>query len=267
MSVPRSSGSASIVFGLIRIPIKVYPSNEPDTSLHFNILHEKCKTRVNQQYYCQECQVAVSYDETIKGFEIEADKFITFTHDELKEMDAESTHLIEIDQFVEYFSAGIQVEKTDYLAPDKGAERSFHLFRQAMMRTDAVAVGKWNARGKSYIVALRPYHDGLMMQSLRYPHEIRDIKDIPITSATVAERELKLATKLIQQSMTENVDLGRYQDEVTTNRRQSIAVKARTGKIPARIQSPSQSTNYVSLEDALTRSLKGPATKRKGQRV
>ena len=96
----RAISSGTIAFGLVSIPVKLFPSVSPNDGIHFKTLHRECGTRIKQQFWCPKDERAVGRDEVIKGYEFAKGQFVTFTHDELKAVEEHSTGAIDIQEFV-----------------------------------------------------------------------------------------------------------------------------------------------------------------------
>jgi DNA end-binding protein Ku len=211
----RSLASLTIAFGLVSIPVKLYSATQPSGGVSFNLLHNTCGSRLRQQYVCLKEDVVVERSEMAKGYEFAKDQYVTFTPEELKELEEASTHTVEVSEFVPISAIDpVYYDKAYYLAPDKGGAKPYSLFAEAMRRTERCALGRYAARGKQYIVLLRPADDVLIMQQLLYADEVRSAADLEIAPAEVRESELKLATQLIEQISSPAFHPEAYQDEV-----------------------------------------------------
>src|SRR6202795_3311559 len=211
----RSIASLTISFGLVSIPVKLYSATEADRAISFNMLHKTCGSRVKQQYVCVKEDVVVPREDMAKGYEFAKDQFVMFTPEELKALEEAGTHSAEITEFVPIESIDpVFFDKAYYLGPDKGGAKPYALLAKALRETNRCALGRWAARGKQYIVMIRPVEDGLMMQQLLYATEVRSMKDIEITKADVKDAELKLAQQLIEQQTSDKFDPGAYKDDV-----------------------------------------------------
>src|SRR5512145_1563593 len=96
---PRSIATGTISFGLVSIPVNLYPATQPSASISFNLLHEACGSRLKQQYVCAKDGVKVERDEMVKGYEFAKDRYVTFTQDELRALDELATQTIDIAEF------------------------------------------------------------------------------------------------------------------------------------------------------------------------
>jgi DNA end-binding protein Ku len=220
-------GSATVSFGLVSIPTKLYSATESAATISFNLLHKECGSRLKQQYLCAKDGVVVDRADMVKGYEFAKDQYVQFTPDELKELEEKATQTIEITEFVpEEKVDPVYYDKAYYLGPDKGGEKAYRLLAQAMKRSGRVALAKYAARGKMYLVMVRPGDDDrLVMQQLHYSDEIRSAKDVPVPDLEVREQELKLALQLIDQIARETFDPGQYHDEVRERIQEQIERK------------------------------------------
>jgi DNA end-binding protein Ku len=182
----RAIASLTLSFGLVSIPVKLYSATQPSGAVSFNLLHKGCGSRLRQQYVCQREGVVVDRGDTIKGYEFAKDQYVTFAPEELKEMEEKGTNIVEIDAFVPADSIDpVYYDRAYFLGPDKGGDKPYALLAEAMRRSGRTAVARWAARGKQYIVQLRPVEGGIVMQQLLYAPEVRSIDEIGIAPAAV----------------------------------------------------------------------------------
>src|SRR5438046_2700578 len=211
----RSIASLTVSFGLVSIPVKLYSATEASRAISFNMLHKACGSRLKQQYICIKEEVPVGREDTVKGYEFAKDQYVMFSPEELKAMEEAGTHTADIIEFVPIDSVDpVFFDKAYYLAPDKGGAKPYALLTRALRESKRCALGRWAARGKQYIVMIRPVDDGLVMQQLLYAGEVRSIKEIEIPKTEVKEAELKLAQQLIEQQASDKFDPAAYTDEV-----------------------------------------------------
>jgi DNA end-binding protein Ku len=183
----RPLGSGTISFGMVSIPVKLFSAAESASAVSFNLLHGKCKTRLKQQYVCpKDNNEIVPRDQMIKGYEFAKEQYVTFTEDEIKAMQEEANRAIDITEFVPlskvdpiYFDGGY------YLGPEKGGEKAYKLLLEAMKQTGRCALAKWAARGKQYLVLIRPAADGLVMQQLLYRDEVKPFSEVGVPDAEI----------------------------------------------------------------------------------
>jgi len=251
----RSIGTATISFGLVTVPVRMYTASESSAAISFNMLHGKCGSRLKQQYICTKDEEIVPRDQMVKGYEFAKDQYVTFTETELKAMAEESTRAIEITEFVPVQKVDpIYFESAYYLGPDKGGERAYTLLAAAMRQTGRSALAKWAARGKMYLVMLRPVEKGLVMQVLLYSDEVRPFDEVPVGDTQVKDAELKLAIQLIDQIATEEFHPENYADEVRKRYNAAIQEKVQGREITA-IAPEEPKAQIIDLMEALKASL------------
>ena len=253
----RSIDTATIAFGLVSIPVKIYSTAEPSQEIHFHLVHEGCGERLKQQYVCPK-HGKVERSEMIKGFEITKGNVVEMTKEELKALEAVSNDEIALAEFVPASAVDpLFVEKSYYLGPGKGGDRAYRLFRDAIEDSELVGIAAYSARGKQYIVEIRPFEDGLVMHQLRYPDEIKPWSEIPVGRLPKAQpSELSLAGRIIAQLTHKDFDPSQYVDEVKGRVRKLIAQKAKTGEITVPESAP-EKPEVTDLMAALKASLGG----------
>ena len=213
MARPIASGTIS--FGLVAIPVKLFSTNESDSRITLNSIHETCGTRVRQQFYCPTDEEVVTRDELVKGYQFAKDQYVIFTPEELKAMELAPTQSIDIKEFVPLSEVDpLFYEKAYYLGPDKGGAKPYALLSEAMKSTGRAALARYAARGKDYLVLLRPFQDGILMQQLRYTDEIRAFDDVDLGDAEVDPAELQLAEQLVEQIASDAFEPEAYSDGV-----------------------------------------------------
>ena len=256
----RSIASLTVSFGLVSIPVKLYSATEATKNISFNLLHKTCGSRLRQQYFCIKEDVPVSRDDMVKGYEFTKDQYVIFSPEELKAMEEAGTHMAEITEFVPIDAIDpVYFDKAYYLAPDKGGAKPFALLGEALREAGRCAIGRWAARGKQYIVMIRPIDDGLVMQQLLYAREVRSIKELEIPHTEVKANELKLAKQLIEQQASDAFDPDAYKDEVSERIEAAIQKKVEGQQITL-AEEPQPGAQVIDLMDALRASLEKRAT-------
>lgn len=249
-------------FGMVSIPVRLYAAGESSAAVSFNLLHGKCHTRLKQQYVCPKDGEVVPRDQMVKGYEFSKDQYVAFTEEELKAMAEESQKAIEIAEFLPASSIDpVYFDGASYLGPGEGGEKAYRLLNEAMKTTGRVALARWSARGKQYLVMIRPSGRGLVMQQLFYADEVRPIEEVPIGEAEVREAELGLAVQLIEQIARDEFRPEGYQDEVRKRYQQAIQKKIEGQEITAAPQQPK--AQIIDLMEALKASLAAKAAARK----
>ena len=211
----RALSTATISFGLVSIPVKLYSAAESKAALAFNQIHKKDGSRVKQQLISSRTGEVVPREEIVKGYEFAKDQYVLFEAEELKALEATATHTIDITEFLKAEQIERRyLEKVYYLGTEKGGARAYKLLAQVLVDTGRVAIGKYAARGKQYLVMVRPMENGLVMEQLHYPDELRAFSEVPIEDAEVKPAELKLATQLVEQAASDEFKPESYKDEV-----------------------------------------------------
>jgi DNA end-binding protein Ku len=262
----RPMASATISFGLVAIPVKLFTSSESAEHISFRLLHEKCKTPLKRPYYCPKDEVMVDYDEIVKGYEYTKGQYVLFTDEELDALAQEVTKTIEIEEFVPVEKVDpVYLDRVYYLAPDKGGARSYQLLAKALGNKELAGLAKYAARGKQYLVSVRAMEDGLVMEQLHYPDEVRKFSEIPIEQANVKEAELKLAYQLIEQSTTDEFRPEKYADDVKGRIQEVIQQKVEGEEVTyAAAEEPK--AQIIDLMEALKASLE-PGAAATGKRA
>jgi len=204
----RSIASLTVSFGLVSIPVKLFSATEAGRAISFNLLHKACGSRLKQQYFCLKEEVPVEREDMVKGYEFAKDQYVIFTPEELKAMEEAGTHTAEITEFVPIESIDPVVLRQGVLPrPRQGRRKPFALLATALRESMRCALGRWAARGKQYIVMIRPVEDGLIMQQLLYAGEVRSVDQGPRYPEDRGEaRELKLAKQLIDAQASDKFD-------------------------------------------------------------
>ncbi|HET7597263.1 MAG TPA: Ku protein, partial [Burkholderiales bacterium] len=201
-------------------------------------------------------------EEMAKGYEFAKDQYVMFSAEELKAMEEAGTHTADITEFVPIEAIDpVYYDKAYYLAPDKGGAKPYALLAKALRESGRCALGRWAARGKQYIVMIRPVEDGLVMQQLLYSAEVRSIKEIDIPKTEVKDNELKLAQQLIEQQATDTFDPSAYTDEVRARIEAAVQKKVEGQEITLAEAPERGGAQVIDLMEALRASLgrKAPA--------
>ena len=260
----RALASLTVSFGMVSIPVKLYSATQAQAGISFNLLHANCGSRLKQQYLCAREGVVVERTDMVKGYEFAKDQYVTFTPDELKELEEKGTQMIEINEFVPADSIDpIYYDKAYFLGPDKGGAKPYALLAESMRQTGQTAVGRYAARGKQYIVQLRAVPGGLVMQQLLYAPEVRAIDELGIDATPVRDTELALAKQLIAQISSKQFDPSQYEDDVLKRIEATVQRKVDGEQIAISPSAPEAGAQVIDLMEALRASLE----KTKGSRA
>jgi len=203
----------AISFGMVNIPVKLYSVVQPKL-FKFRILCGKCKTPLKYQRFCPKCKSMVSWEDVIKGVEI-GKKIYPLTKDIMKKLKK-----MKSDIEIKYFADSNQIDPVYfganyYVIPAKNGERAYFLFKRVLALTGKVAIGTFTMRDKDHIVMLSSYKNGILLTTLHYPYEIRNIETIEElkVKTKINKRELELANMLVKSLIKEEVDLKGFKDE------------------------------------------------------
>jgi len=209
----RSIASLTLSFGLVSIPVKLYSATESGASIKFSLLAPD-GSRLKQQYISEKDQKVVARAEMLKGYEVEKDRFVLFTAEELKKLEEGSSHVIDIVTFIpEKAVDPLFYDKAYLLAPDKRGGKPYALLMEAMRQSGRCALAKWAWKAKQYVVQIRPTAEGLVLQQLLYAAEVRSHKELNIEPVDVSDSELQLALQLIDQNAEDSYDPSQFVDE------------------------------------------------------
>lgn len=252
----RTVGGGTVSFGLVSIPVRLYSTSETSGAVRFNMLDPSDNSRVKQQLINPRTGDVVERKETIKGYEFGKGQYVTFSDEEIKGLQEKASPAIEITEFVPLTEVEpIYFEKSYYLGPEKGGERAYRLLSEAMRKTGRSALAKHAARGKQYLVMLRPYGSGLLMQQLKYEDELKSFDEVPLGEETELKRgELELAVQLIEQIASDDFKPDRYTDEVRKRLWDAIQSKI-DGRELADDETEAPQAQIIDLMEALKASL------------
>jgi len=209
----RPIGSGNISFGLVSIPVKLFSATR-SRAVSFNLLHAKDLSRIQQKIYCPVDDAIIERTELVRGFEFEKGRYVTFTDEELKKLEARNEHAIEITEFLPLERVDpVYFEESYYLGSEANAAKAYRLLTDAMSQSGRVALGRHTMRGKEHLVLIRPFGKGLMLHTVYYSDEVRPAEDVDqAENEPVREAELTLAKRLIDELTGEEFDPSKYHD-------------------------------------------------------
>jgi len=250
----RATSSGTLSFGLVSIPFKIFTAASAE-GVRFHQLHEKCGNRIKYQVYCPTDDEVVERADLVKGYEYAKGQFVRFEADELKALEEEKTHNLEIIEFVPLETIDfVYVEKSYYLGPDKGGHKAYRLLSEAMRETGRVALGHHITRGKSHLVVIRPYKDGLMMHQVFYSNEVRDFAEIDLgDDVSFKPAETKMARQLIEQLSEDRFEPDKFRDEFRARVLEAVEEKIAGHEITTTPEAPQ--AKVIDLFEALKASV------------
>lgn len=212
--MPRAIWNGAISFGLVNVPVQLYSATE-ERDIQFHQFEEGTGRRIRYKRVAEGTDEEVPYDRITKGYELSRGRYVIVEPEELEAVEPGQSRTIDIEEFIDLDEVDpIYFEKSYYVAPrpDSGAEKSFALLRKVMAETNKAAIGRFVMRTKQYLVAVRPSGDLLLLETMYFPDEIRNRKELEVPRDTkLDEREVEVAERLID-SLTVHWDPDRYHD-------------------------------------------------------
>jgi DNA end-binding protein Ku len=202
--MPRAMWKGAISFGLVTIPVSVYPATEEKT-LRFNQLHDEDGGRIRYKRICERDGEEVPFEHIVKGYEVEKDRYVVLTDDDFDAVPVESSRAIDIVQFVEFDEIDpVMFKKSYYLVPEETGAKAYSLLREAMKEDDRVGIAKVSFRDREHMAALRFKDDAFVLETMFWPDEIReaDFGGVDVNQ-DVRDNELTMARQLIDSLTSE----------------------------------------------------------------
>jgi len=243
----------AISFGLVTIPVAVYPATEEKT-LRFNQLHDEDGGRVRYKRVCEKDGEEVTFEHIVKGYEVEKDRYVVLTDDDFDAVPVASSRAIDIVQFVEIDEIDpILFKKSYYLVPEETGAKAYALLREAMREDDRVGIAKVSFRDKEHIAALRFKDDAFVLETMFWPDEVRQADFGGVDVATdVRDQELTMARQLID-SLTSEWAPEQFSDAYRDALLQIVEAKLNGQEIE--VVEPEQAATVVDLMEALKASV------------
>lgn len=247
----------TISFGLVNIPVKMHAATE-NKDIKLRQLHKKCKTPIKYEKTCPNCEEEVKNEDIVKAYEYAANKFIILDDEELEALKKEQEDkAVEIIDFVQLQEIDpIYFEKSYYLSPNEGGSKAYALLREALTDTGKIGIAKMMIRSKEQLAVIRVYKDAIVVETIHYPDEVRNVKDVPNVpnKESVMKKELDTAKMLIDQLTTE-FEPEKYKDDYRTALMELIEAKKNNEEIEIGGESKAKPDNVINLMDALQESL------------
>ncbi|HET7580337.1 MAG TPA: Ku protein [Bacillales bacterium] len=253
----------SISFGLVHIPIKLFAATE-DKDIKLRFLHKECHTPIKYERVCPACGREVENEEIVRGYEYEPDKFVVLEKEELDELKKAQNKTVEILDFVKLEEIDpIYFNRSYFIGPNENGEKAYSLLKQAMEDSGKIGLAKLTMHSKEHLAAVRVYNKGLLLETIYYPDEVRNIHHVPGIDENVElnQKELDTAIQLIEQLTTE-FEPEKYEDDYRNALSELIESKVSGNEIKTAKKAP-QKTNVVDLMDALQASIDETKPKKK----
>lgn len=213
-----------LTFGLLSLPVKLYSAARAET-VSFNQLHKADNSRVKQVLYCQLEDKPIQRSDIVKGYEYEKDKYVVVEDEEIKKVAPKTAKTMEVLEFVKSADVDpIYFESSYYLAPDEAGEKPYALLFEALHKTGCVGVAKIAMHNREHIVILRPGPHGILLHTMYYRDEIRQVEEFRTDRTLVKEKELELAMTLVK-SLEAAFEPEKYKDDYRENLKAMIKAK------------------------------------------
>jgi DNA end-binding protein Ku len=272
MTMPRPLWKGAISFGLVNIPVELYPA-ENRHSFEFSMLDKRDLSPVGYKRYNKTSGKEVAWENVVKGYEYEKDRYVVLSDEDFRQANVRATQTIDIRAFVNVDEIPLEFyEAPYYLAPGKRGEKAYALLREALKVTRRAAVAEFVLRTTPHLAVVIPNGRALMLDTLRFQDELRDAKGLELPpeglkSAGVAAKEVELAKRLVD-DMTEHWDAAKYHNTYHDDLMARIKQKIKAGRTteitePERAEAAPRSAQVIDLADLLKQSLaKGAGTSR-----
>jgi DNA end-binding protein Ku len=242
-----------ISFGLITIPVRLFAAARTER-VSFNQIHQPCGGRIKQQTFCPQCDRIVERSELVKGFEVEKDRYVIVDDDEVKAIAPASSDTMEIVEFVKADGIDpIYYDSSYFMTPEEAGKKAYHLLLETMRKSGYSAIAKVAMHQREYTVVVRPHADGLLLHTMFYPEEVREVPEFRRDeNVTVKPQEVALAEKLVE-GLAADFDPSKYHDEYQTKMQQLI--EAKKEGLTVGVETPKKRAPVIDLMQALQKSL------------
>ncbi|HEV8523173.1 MAG TPA: Ku protein [Terriglobales bacterium] len=242
-----------LTFGLVSLPVRLYSAARAET-VSFNQLHKTDNSRIKMVMYCQLEDKPITRADIVKGYEYEKDKYVVVEEEEIKKVAPTTAKTMEILEFVKADEVDpIFFESSYYLAPEEAGEKPYALLYEALRRSGHVGVAKIAMHNREHIVILRPGEKGILLHTMFYRDEIRQVDEFRTNTSLVKDKELELATTLVN-SLAAPFEPEKYRDEYRANLQSLIEAK-KQGKATVEAPAPVHMAPVVDILEALKMSL------------
>ncbi|MFI5257191.1 MAG: Ku protein [Gemmatimonadales bacterium] len=261
--------TGALSFGLVNIPVSLASAVRAAERTSFRMLHKEDLTPIKFERVCPRDEEVVPWNEIVKGFEYAKDKYVVVTPDDLARVRTPSSRAVEMTDFVKSDEIDSRYFDTPYyLVPQKGGEKAYALLREALANTEMVGIGKLTLRQKEHLVAVRPQGDALVLEIMRFEHELvdPDALQFPDTAQqNVRPQELAMAEQLIG-NLAEPFDPSKYRDEYEEKLHALLKAKLKGKKLPDEVTEKREKTKVIDLVARLQESLESTSPRKRGAR-
>jgi DNA end-binding protein Ku len=245
--------SGYLTFGLISIPVRLF-SGARSSGISFNMLHRDDLQRVKQQLICPADNRVIERSEIVKGYEYRKDEYVVIEPEEIKKIEPKTAKTMEILEFVKADDVDpVYFESSYYMMPEEAGRRPYALLGKALEDSQYVAIAKLTMHNREYTVFLRPKQGGLMLHTMYYAEEVREVEGFGRPDVELKEGEVKIAHQLIE-ALAGEWDPEKYHDTFQENLKKLIEAKLEGQEI-APVEKPKKLAPVIDLMAALKQSL------------
>ena len=253
----RAIWKGSISFGLVNIPIGLYPATRRE-ELSFRQLRKSDLSPINYKRVAEVDQKEVPWEDIVKGYEYEKGQFVVVTDEDFKRANVEATQTVDISDFVSLDDIDpMYFDKPYYLEPQKGGKKAYALLRDTLKETGKVGIAKVVIKTKQHLAAVKPKGNAIVLELMHFAEELLEPNELDLPKdEAVGKKELDMAKALVQ-SMTSKWDAKKFQDDYTHKLREVIEEKVAAGgkELPAPRGKAKAPTNVVDLVAILKKSI------------
>jgi len=256
--------SGYLTFGLISMPVRLF-SGARSSGISFNQLHRTDHHRVKQQLICPLDNQVLERSDIVKGYEYRKDEYVIVDPEEIKKIEPKTAKTMEILEFVKSADVDpVYFESSYYMLPEEAGRRPYALLTKALEESEYVAIAKLTMHNREYTVFLRPHKGGMMLHTMYYKEEVREVEGFGPPDVEIKDAEIKVAHQLIE-ALADQWDPEKYHDTFQDNLKKLIETKLEGGTVQA-VEQPKKLAPVVDLMAALKESLenaKKPAASEK----
>ena len=245
--------SGYLTFGLISMPVRLF-SGARSSGISFNQLHRTDHQRVKQQLVCSADGQVLDRADIVKGYEYRKGEYVVIEPEEIKKIEPKTAKTMEILEFVKANDVDpVYFESSYYMTPEEAGRRPYALLTKALEESEYVAIAKLTMHNREYTVFLRPHKGGMMLHTMFYKEEVKELESFGAPDVEIKEGELKIAHQLIE-ALADEWNPDKYQDTFQENLKKMIETKLEGGEVQE-VEKPKKLAPVIDLMAALKESL------------
>lgn len=250
----RAIWKGSISFGLANIPVRLFSATSTE-ELNLDMLHEKDHSPIRYARVCRKEEKEVPYDQIVKGYKLSTGEYVILSDEDFKKADIKKTSTISVVEFVkEEEIPSVYYEKPYFLAPEKGAEKVYALFRESLFRSKKVGIARFVLRNREHLAAILPGTEAIILNQLRFESELRNVQELDMAIETVEDAQVEMAMALINQ-LTRVFNSAEFKDTYIGELKALIKKKAEGKEIKVPAFRPEKTKSMDEIMRALKESI------------